>query len=293
MRRRPLKSRVRSAGRAAKSRAAPPRATPKPRQYLMESALEAERLEAKTDSERVRHRLELVGLRPGMRALDAGAGTGAVARVMAEMVGPQGEVIALDFSLDRTRHGSRLAKGSGVDNLSFVVDDLYSPGLREKSFDFVWCEFIFEYLADPDAVLAQLAALVRPGGKLVVGDLDGNGTFHYPISPELESSVGKLQDALEGSFDPYAGRKLYHRFHKLGLVPNSVHLLPYHLYAGSIPAGDLMNWKAKLGALRARAPSAVGGTQAFDRLAKGFLDLLQSPEVLTYSVLFLVEWTRP
>jgi hypothetical protein len=54
-----------------------------------------------------------------------------------------------------------------------------------------------------------------------------------------------------------------------------------------------MNWKAKLGALRARAPSAVGGTQAFDRLAKGFLDLLQSPEVLTYSVLFIVEWTRP
>lgn len=258
----------------------------------MEGASEAERLEAKTDSGSVRRRLELVGLRPGMHALDAGAGTGAVARVMAEMVGPGGEVVALDFSRDRTRHGSRLARGSGVDNLSFVVDDLYSPGLREKSFDFVWCEFIFEYLADPDAVLAQLAALVRPGGKLVVGDLDGNGTFHHPISPELESSMGKLLDALKGSFDPFAGRKLYHRFYKLGLVPNSVHLLPYHLYAGSIPAADLMNWRAKLGALRARVPSAVGGTQAFDRLANGFLDLLQSPEALTYSVLFLVEWTR-
>src|SRR5260370_4212131 len=189
MGRRPVKSPGRSDGRVAKSRAAALRASPKPRQYLMESALEAERLEAKTDSEAVRRRLELVGLRPGMRALDAGAGSGAVARVMAETVGPTGEVIAIDFPLDRIRHGSRLAKGSGVPNLSFVVDDLYSPGLREKSFDFVWCEFIFEYLADPDAVLAQLAALVRPGGKLVGRDRDGNGTFHYHSSAELASPV--------------------------------------------------------------------------------------------------------
>jgi ubiquinone/menaquinone biosynthesis C-methylase UbiE len=259
----------------------------------MEGAFEAARLEAKTDPESVRQRLELVGLRPGMRALDAGAGTGAVARVMAEMVGPRGDVTALDFSLERTRHGSRIARGSGIENLRFIVDDLYSPGLRQKSFDFVWCEFIFEYLADPDAVLAELAALVRPGGKLVVGDLDGNGTFHYPISPELEGAFGKVEKALGGSFDPYAGRKLYHRFHKLGLVPNSVHLLPYHLYAGSIPDEDLLNWKTKVVALRARAASAIGGTRAYDKFAGAFLELLQSPEVLTYSVLFLVEWTRP
>src|SRR5260370_38381880 len=77
MRRRSLKSPGRSTGRVAKSRAAPLRASPKPRQYLMESALEAERLEAKTDSESVRHRLELVGLRRGRRPVDAGAAAGA------------------------------------------------------------------------------------------------------------------------------------------------------------------------------------------------------------------------
>ncbi len=260
--------------------------------YLMESSGEAQRLEAKTDPERVRQRLELVGLRPGMRALDAGAGTGAVARVMAQMVGPAGQVLAADFSLERSRHGAQLAKDSAIANLRFVVDDLHRPALRPRSFDFVWCEFVFEYLSDPDAVLAQLAELVREGGKLVVGDLDGNGTFHYPIPPELERALGKLQQVLEGSFDPYAGRKLYHRFYKLDLVPSAVHVLPYHLYAGRIPEEELSNWKAKLAVLRSRAGAALGGTESFDKLASAFVDLLRSPESLTYSVLFLVEWTR-
>lgn len=270
----------------------PRRRTPPPRDYLMESTHEAARLEAKTEPQRLRSRLELVGLRPGMRALDAGAGTGAVARVMAEMVGPTGEVIALDFSVDRTRQGSRIARKSGVENLRFIVDDLYRLALRPQSFDFVWCEFIFEYLADPDAVLSQLAGLVRKGGKLVVGDIDGNGTFHYPISPQLEDSLRKLQRSLRGSFDPYAGRKLYHRFHKLGLVPNTVHALPYHLYAGRISVDELSNWKYKLKTLRARASAALGGEQKYDKFARAFLDLLRKPDVLTYSVLFLVEWTR-
>src|SRR5262249_59305944 len=105
--------------------------------------------------------------------------------------GGTGEVIAVDFRGGGTRQGSRIARKSGVENLRFIVDDLYRLALRPQSFDFVWCEFIFECLADPDAVLSQLAGLVRKGGKLVVGDIDGNGTFHYPISPQLEDSLRK------------------------------------------------------------------------------------------------------
>jgi len=200
--------------------------------------------------------------------------------------------MSLDFSPERSGQGATIARGEQIENLRFVVGDLHRPPFRPRSFDFVWCEFVFEYLADPDAVLAQLAELVAQGGKLVVGDLDGNGTFHYPIPPALESALDKLQQLLRGSFDPYAGRKLYHRFYRLGLVPNAVHILPYHLYAGRIPENELPNWRAKLAALRARASAALGGVENFDKLAGAFVELLRSEEALTYSVLFLVEWTR-
>src|SRR4029453_8584581 len=59
--------------------------------YLMDGASEGARLEAKTDAMTVRHRLELLRVPVGGRILDAGSGTGAIARVLAQMTGSDGE----------------------------------------------------------------------------------------------------------------------------------------------------------------------------------------------------------
>lgn len=264
----------------------------KPESYLMESSDESVRLEEKTDAEAVRARLGLVGLSAGMRALDAGAGTGAIARVMAELVGPKGSVVAFDASEERLAHGRKVAAERGVTNLEFVRGDLYAPELPAASFDFVWCEFVFEYLADPDKVLAHLVRLVRPGGKLVVGDLDGNGLFHDPMTPEFERDMEELRHALTGSFDALAGRRLFSRFRKAGLDGMKVHAQPYHLYPGAAPDQEMSNWETKFKTLRPRGVRALGEAR-YDRFAKQFLELLRSPDALTYSVLFLVEWQRP
>jgi SAM-dependent methyltransferase len=260
--------------------------------YLMESVDEARRLEEKTDAEAVRARLRLVGLDEGMRALDAGAGTGAIARVMAELVGGRGAVVAFDASKERLEHGRRLAAERGIDNLTFVEGDLYAPSLPAASFDFVWCEFVFEYLADPDRALAQLVRLVRPGGKLVVGDLDGNGLFHDPMPAGFAEDLEALRGALDGAFDPIAGRRLFHRFRKAGLAGMKVQALPYHLYPGAAPEREMNNWETKFKTLRPRGVRALGEAR-YDRFATQFLSLLRDPDALSYSVLFLVEWTRP
>lgn len=258
--------------------------------YLMESETEAARLEAKTDAEETRRQLALVGLAPGMRALDAGAGTGAVAREMAGLVGPGGSVVAFDASAERTAAGARLA---AAPNLEFVTGDLYAPALPEASFDFTWSRFVFEYLAEPDRALQQLVRLTRPGGKVVVGDLDGNATFHYPAPPEVEEGLARLMPALRGRFDPMAGRKLFHRFRLAGLARVRVHALPYHLYAGAAPERDLANWEAKFRTLRPAGEKAFGGAAAWTRFGERFLQMLRDPDTLTYSVLFLVEGVRP
>ncbi len=261
-------------------------------QYLMENPLESSRLEDKTDAAAVRRRLELVGLGRGMRALDVGAGTGAVSRVMSELVGDGGEVVALDASTERMKFGAR--KACGARNIHFLASDLYSPALRNQSFDFVWSEFVFEYLPEPDAAVAHLVQLLRPGGKLVVADLDGNGLFHYPIDPTLEATLNKLAQGLRGVFDPFAGRKLYHRFRRAGLGSIRVHALPYHLYAGAAPDEAMRNWELKMQTLRPRGIRALGGReQEYDQFALEYLKLLRDPEVLNYSVLFLVEGIKP
>lgn len=260
--------------------------------YLMENPNEPERLEAKTDPTDVARRLELVGLRPGMVALDAGAGTGAIARVMADRVGPDGRVVALDFSAERTAWGASKARQEGAHNLHFVRGDLYAPPLT-GSFDFVWCEFVVEYLADPDRALRALIELVAPGGKLVVGDLDGNGFFHYPLPAGLADALATLEKALAGAFDPFAGRKLFHRLRRAGLSDLRVHALPYHLYAGTAPDAAMANWELKLETIRPRGERALGSAEAYRQFRDAFLAHLRDPDVLNYSVLFLVEWTRP
>src|SRR5262245_61364747 len=120
------------------------------RSYLMDNVREAERLELKTDEAETRAQLALVGLQRGMHALDAGAGSGAVARTMAQEVGPSGRVVALDGSNERLEAGRHLAQEAGL-NVEFVCGDLLKPPFPPASFDFVWSRFTFEYLSNPDA----------------------------------------------------------------------------------------------------------------------------------------------
>jgi len=228
-----------------------------------------------------------------MRALDAGAGTGAVARVMAQLVGPEGHVTALDISEPRLSFGRGLAEAQGITNLEFCQDDLYAPTARAGSFDFVWCRFVFEYLDDPDRALASLIRLARPGGVVVVGDIDGNGLFGDPLPESLRAGIDRLRSILEPRFDFFAGRKLFGRFARAGLRQIQVHFLPFELYAGAMPERELPNWRDKLGTIRQLVLQPFGGAEAYDRFAEEYLAFLRDPQTLSYSVLFLVQGTRP
>ncbi len=261
--------------------------------YLMESPDESTRLEDKTPADEVRRRLELVGLKPGSRCLDVGAGTGAVARVMASLVGPTGHVVALDRSTKRMADGHKLAREKGVTNLEFLQGDLFAPPFPTQSFDFVWCEFVFEYLDNPDAALVPLSSLVKPGGKLVVADVDGAGSYHFPEPAIVREGMRKITEKLEGVWDPFAGRKLFHQFRKAGLDEVRMHAMPYHFYPGAAPARDLANWEAKWKTGDRDAASVMGSEQAYRDFRDAFMAMLRDPDTLTYSILFIAEWTRP
>jgi ubiquinone/menaquinone biosynthesis C-methylase UbiE len=260
--------------------------------YIMEHPDESARLEGKTDPLRDRQQLELIGLRPGMTVLDVGGGTGAVARTMAEVVGPSGQVTVMDRSEERLRFGEAAAKRAALMNISFTCHDIMSTPFVRGHFDLVWSRFTFEYLSDPVAALANLAQYVRVGGKVVVADLDGNGVVQYPTNAIVQRGNELVLQCVNGLFDPYVGRKLVHYFHNAKLQVGSVHVLPYHIYAGRAEAADLENWTRKLQSLRARCIPAFGCDHDFDRYAAEYLRQLTTPGVFMYSTLIIVEGTR-
>jgi ubiquinone/menaquinone biosynthesis C-methylase UbiE len=260
--------------------------------YLMEDPAEAMRLERKTSARFTRRLLRLTRLRKGETALDAGSGTGAVARVMAELVGPTGRIVAVDRSRQRIQHGKELASKTEGAPLRFLQGDLYRLPLEDASFDYAWCRFVFEYLEEPERALGELVRVVRPGGKVVIGDLDGNGIFHHPLPESLRAASERLVSGLRGRFDPYAGRKLYSLAYQAGLTDLRVLVFPYNLYAGAAPTEALANWKQKFDTVEPTAAKILGA-ETYRKLVNEFMDLLRRPDSLSYSLLFLVQGTKP
>jgi demethylmenaquinone methyltransferase / 2-methoxy-6-polyprenyl-1,4-benzoquinol methylase len=112
---------------------------------------------------------ELAGVGPGSRVLDVAAGTGDMAFALAHRVAPHGEVVGCDFAeemLARARAKAR-ARADGL-HVRFEPADALALPYANDSFDAATSAFGVRNFGDLDAGLAQMARVVRPGGRVVV-----------------------------------------------------------------------------------------------------------------------------
>jgi SAM-dependent methyltransferase len=117
------------------------------------------------------------GLKPGMRVADLGCGVGMVTTLMAELVGPTGHVVGVDFSGAQITQARELLP-PGFSNVSFVEVSATDTGLPHESFDLVYCRFLLIHLTEPEKALREMRNLLKPGGILVCedGDLTSAGS---------------------------------------------------------------------------------------------------------------------
>ena len=111
------------------------------------------------------------GIEPGMRVADLGCGVGMTTALLAELVGPAGEVVGVDFSAAQIEQAKELLP-TEFSNVTFVEASATDTGLPYGSFDLVYSRFLLIHLTDPEAALREMHRLLKPSGILVCEDGD-------------------------------------------------------------------------------------------------------------------------
>lgn len=119
-----------------------------------------------------------LGVGPGMRVADVGAGDGAMAVALAAVVGDGGVVFATELGDTRRQALAERVASAGVGNVRVVVAGARDPGLPETCCHGVYLRTVFHHAEDPEEFAAALARTVRPGGRIAVIDF-GPGTLWF------------------------------------------------------------------------------------------------------------------
>jgi ubiquinone/menaquinone biosynthesis C-methylase UbiE len=111
-----------------------------------------------------------LGATPGDAILDVGCGPGFFELELLDEVGPEGSIVGIDAS------GASIAvarsRSAGHDNVAFHEADATELPLGDAEFDRAFSVQVLEYVPDVDAALAELRRVLRPGGRVLVWDVD-------------------------------------------------------------------------------------------------------------------------
>ncbi len=129
-------------------------------------------------------------LRPGETVLDLGSGAGLDVIVSARRVAPGGKAYGVDFLPEMLELGRTNAAEAGVDNVEFLDGMIEAVPLPDASIDVVISNCVINLAPDKRPVLAEMARLLRPGGRVAVSDVVADDGFTPPTGGDEWAECG-------------------------------------------------------------------------------------------------------
>jgi SAM-dependent methyltransferase len=154
-----------------------------------------------------------------MKVLDVGCGIGNDAFELVTSVGPSGVVTGVDFSESLIAEASRRGADRGI-SVKFEVGDAQALRFSDNSFDAVRTERMLMHVPDASKALAEMARVLRPGGRMVVHDFDWESQFCD--SPFKETTRKIALSFCNGMKNGWIGRSLPRLFGEIGMIDISV-----------------------------------------------------------------------
>jgi SAM-dependent methyltransferase len=141
---------------------------------------------------------------PGERVLEVGPGTGYYTLDVAGWIAPDGRLDIFDLQQEMLDHTLRRAHARDLRNITATQGDARALPYPDRSFDAAYLVAVLGEIPDQDAALRELARVLRPGGRLVVGELFGDPHWVAPGALRRRGEAAGLH------FDRRLGRLLGH-----------------------------------------------------------------------------------
>ncbi|MFC4499170.1 MULTISPECIES: methyltransferase domain-containing protein [Streptomyces] len=204
------------------------------KKFLDQAAIELAAVKKELDA--------LLQVEAGSHVLDVGCGTGADVRALAVRVGPGGRVVGLDSSEQLIGRGR--PAGPGAAPVEFVHGQAGALPFPDAAFDVARAERVIEHVPDPQAAVAEMLRVVKPGGQVLVTDPD-----HGLWAPDLDDR--RLTRTIMNWWsdhvpNPWVARQLRELFVRAGAQDVRVKLQPVVLT--SLAAADALTWIGKAAA---------------------------------------------
>jgi SAM-dependent methyltransferase len=135
----------------------------------------------------LRRLIATVGLRAGMRVLDAGCGTGEALPWLFDAVKPSGHVVGMDLA---SAHVDA-ARCFATANIEICQGDFLTEQMPPAGFDVIWCVNTINHLREPMRGVERLAALLRPQGRIALGQSSLLPDMYFAWDSRLERLVNE------------------------------------------------------------------------------------------------------
>ncbi len=141
--------------------------------------------------------------------LEVGCGIGAQTVPLATR-SPLARFTSIDISTESLREAERRTHAAGLLNVEFQQADIFALPFPAAAFDHVFVCFVLEHVARPDAALAILRTLLRPGGTITVIEGDHGSAYFHPESTAAQAAIQCLVDLQRmAGGNALIGRQLY------------------------------------------------------------------------------------
>jgi SAM-dependent methyltransferase len=119
------------------------------------------------------------GITVGKRVLDVGAGPGYAAVDLAEIVGPSGEVVALERSKNFVQALKETCGARSLTNIKIHELDLMTDDLPKGDYDFSWCRWVVSFVNDAGLLVKKLANVMPKGSIAMFHEYGHYETWHF------------------------------------------------------------------------------------------------------------------